>query len=529
MSRYNLIDEKWIPVRFPDGTRDELGIRDTLLRSKEIAAIEDPSPLVVAALHRFLLAVLYRALEGPTDIDEAKKLFKEGLPHKKIAVYLEKWRDRFWLFDKKYPFYQIPDYEPKEKNGAKQWRAWTAIAAEHNADNAKVLFDHSDVTATDAVRVPMAVRWLLATQAFALGGGNSDFRYTKSAPSAPAAMVLPIGRNLHDTLLLCLVPENKEVLKNDLPIWEQEPVLSVSMKTGVARPVMGVADLYTWQTRSIRFHLEGDGETLSGLAFASGAECTSEDFVDPMLGYRINDESGKQAIRFRDRGLWRDFDSLLPDASHLAPRVIEHSRALSRTEPGRFPRSVIVLGQVNDQAKIEYWRMERFILPEALGSDRDIRTEIHQLLSEADEAGSVLERAMRTAAKLSIARGDRELQEDKWRNRKWMPGDVSKFIGKSTPEGVPIALAGYWSTLETRFQEILREYAVVRGSDEIRCQWLKHVRGVLKKAWEQYRANVSMGDAWAIRALVKAEGPVLRKLKELNEEIMKLEPQEESA
>ena len=38
-----------------------------------------------------------------------------------------------------------------------------------------------------------------------------------------------------------------------------------------------------------------------------------------------------------------------------------------------------------------------------------------------------------------------------------------------------------------------------------------------------------MGDAWAIRALVKAEGPVLRKLKELNEEILKLEPQEEDA
>ena len=36
MSRFNLIDEKWIPVRFPDATRDELGIRDTLLRSKAI-------------------------------------------------------------------------------------------------------------------------------------------------------------------------------------------------------------------------------------------------------------------------------------------------------------------------------------------------------------------------------------------------------------------------------------------------------------------------------------------------------------
>ena len=77
MSRFNLIDEKWIPVRFPDGSRDELGIRDTLLRSREIAAIEDPSPLVVAALHRFLLAVLYRALEGPTDIDQAKALVQD--------------------------------------------------------------------------------------------------------------------------------------------------------------------------------------------------------------------------------------------------------------------------------------------------------------------------------------------------------------------------------------------------------------------------------------------------------------------
>lgn len=80
MRKFNLVDEKWIPVRFLDGSRDELGISETLLRSSEIAVIEDPSPLVVAALHRFLLAVLYRALEGPTDIEQAKALFKAGLP-----------------------------------------------------------------------------------------------------------------------------------------------------------------------------------------------------------------------------------------------------------------------------------------------------------------------------------------------------------------------------------------------------------------------------------------------------------------
>src|SRR3990172_598328 len=245
MSRFNLADEKWIPVRFPNATRDELGIRDTLLRSKEIAAIEDPSPLVVAALHRFLLAVLYRALEGPTDIDQAKALFKAGLPGEKITAYLEKWWDRFWLFDEKNPFYQVLAYEPQEKNGKKEWKSWPAIAAEHNANNAKVLFDHVEIATAGPIPSRMAARWLIACQTFALGGGNSDFAYTKSAPSATAAMVLPLGVHLHDTLLLSLVPENKEVLEGDLPIWEQEPVPLVSLKRGIARSLMGVADLYT--------------------------------------------------------------------------------------------------------------------------------------------------------------------------------------------------------------------------------------------------------------------------------------------
>ncbi|HSL05101.1 MAG TPA: type I-E CRISPR-associated protein Cse1/CasA, partial [Nitrospiraceae bacterium] len=124
MSQFNLIDEKWIPVRFLNGSRDELGIQDTLLRAKDIAAIEDSSPLVVAALHRFLLAVLYRALEGPTDIDQAKKLFRDGLPGEKIRAYLEKWQDRFWLFDEKFPFGQNPNVPEGEVE------PWTKLTAE---------------------------------------------------------------------------------------------------------------------------------------------------------------------------------------------------------------------------------------------------------------------------------------------------------------------------------------------------------------------------------------------------------------
>jgi len=506
MSRFNLIDEKWIPVRFPDGTRDELGIRDTLLRSKEIEAIEDPSPLVVAALHRFLLAVLYRALEGPTDIDQAKTLFKEGLPGNKITSYLEKWRGRFWLFDERYPFGQIPGFEPKT------WRAWTVLAAEHNADNAKVLFDHVDVEAPGTIFEAEATRWILATQTFSVSCGKSELSHTGTAPSATAAMALPLGRDLYDTLLFSLVPQNREIAAVDHPLWERIPESMESLKDGLTRTVSGFADRYTWRTRSIRLRADNLGR-IKDLAFASGVGNTSADQIDPMHGYRIDDTKGKLPIQFRDRGFWRDFDSLLPDESHLAPQVIEHATVLTRLNRDRFPRSVMVLGQANNKAKIEYWRMERFALPESLIGNHFIRTEIRQLLTDAEYTQKSLWFACKSFARDILSRGEREP----------FGKDISKFV-----EQIPVN-SWYWSTLEFRFHEILREQTLDRNPDDIRCQWLKSVRAALLAAWEQHSTSVSTGDAWAIRALVKAENPVRRRMNELNDEIIKLESLKEGA
>ncbi len=499
MSRFNLIDEKWIPVRFLSGSRGELGIQDVLLRANDIAAIEDPSPLVVAALHRFLLAVLYRALEGPADIDQAKALFKVGLPSDKITVYLAKWRDRFWLFDEKIPFGQVPTFEPNI------WRSWTVLAAEHNADNAKVLFDHVDVGAPGAISEAAAARWILASQTFSVSCGKSELSHTGTAPSATAAIVLPLGNDLQDTLLFSLIPENREVAAMDLPLWEREPESVKKLKEGVKRPANGFADRYTWRTRSIIL-MKNDLGRVDKLGFASGVGDSSKSQIDPMLAYRIDDKNGKLPVQFRDRGLWRDFDSLLPDTAHLGPLVIEHAISITRLDPKRFPRSMMVLGQANNKAKIEYWRMERFVLPEALGADRFIRTEIRQLLNEAEDAQRSLWLACRSYARDVLGRGEREPDKN----------DVKKFVKQITVN------SWYWSILESNFHEILGEYTRERNSEDIRCQWLDSVRAVLKQAWEQHRNSVSMGDAWAIRALVRAEAPIQAKLKELDDEILKL-------
>jgi CRISPR system Cascade subunit CasA len=504
MSRFNLIDEKWIPVRFPDGSRDELGIRDTLLRAKEIAAIEDPSPLVVAALHRFLLAVLYRALEGPTDIDQAKMFFKSGLPGEKITAYLKKWRDRFWLFDEKYPFGQNPNI-PKD-----EIEPWTKLTAEYNATSNKVLFDHTD-TKNPGEREPReCARWLLSTMSFSISGGRGYY----PSPSVNAMMCILLGRNLHETLSYNLVPyPNRDVMRGDSALWEREPKrLPLKKPKHIAS---GYADLYTWQSRMVLLEELPSGEVAAMRFVAGQGFDNSSNTPDPMQPYKTDKTKGKLPVQFReDRGTWRDFDSLLPDDTDLGPMTIQNAIRLAGKKMDLMPKSVLVLGlrYQPPNANVDFWRMECFAMPESLAVERRVRVEIKELLTEAEGAQKSLWVACNSFARDLLSRGNRK-PEDK---------DIRGFVKQ-----MPVS-PWYWGTLEASFHEILRDYTFERDPDDIRYQWLRSVRDTLKKAWEKHRASVSMCDAWTIRALVKAEGPVREKLNELDDEILKLEPQEGS-
>lgn len=496
MSHFNLIDEEWIPVRFLNGRRAELGISDTLLRAKEISAIEDQSPLVVAALYRFLLAVLYRALEGPTDIEQAKELFRSGLPAAKITEYLEKWRYRFWLFDEEFPFGQVPDFTPKN------WRSWSTLAAEHNADNAKVLFDHLDNTAPGLITSSATVRWMLATQTFAVSAGKSELSHTGTAPSATAVMVLPIGLNLQDTLIFALVPQNREIVKDDRPCWEQDVLKVKLLMSGNERAICGLADRYTWPSRSIRLEHHGSNR-VEKLAFASGVECANSDQADPMLAYRIDPKLGILPIQFRERGFWRSFDSLIPDGTKLPPQVMSHIAEVGRTDKQRFPRSILVLGQSNDKAKINFWRMERFILPGALAGDKYIKSDIRRFLETAETGDKQIYIACYRYATALLRKGGQKPDKS----------DIKNFIASMTPISV------YWSLLEPSFHDALHNFTIDCNPDEIEVCWLQAVRAAISKAWEQHRIAVQSGDAWTIRALVKSEQSVTRKINELTKKI----------
>lgn len=498
MSEFNLVDEPWLPVRFGDGRRRELGIRETLLQSAEIVAIEDQSPLVVAALHRLLLAVLYRALRGPTDIDEARALFRDGISSETVTNYLAKWHARFWLFDEDAPFWQIAAYSPKE------WRAWTVLAVEHNADTAKVLFDHVSIESAGTVSFAAAARWLTAVQTFAVSSGKSKLAHTKDAPSASAIMAIPLGLNLADTLILALVPQGSAVTAGDHAVWERPPEPLDALRGGPERLADGFADLYTWRSRSIRL-LPGP-EGVTKVAFASGIAYRPGVLSDPMTPYRMDDKVGRVAIHLRDRGLWRDFDSLLPDGAGLAPASMAHASRLSHSDSTRRPRAVTVVGQATTRAKIDFWRMERFVLPTTIANDGVVRAQLTLLLAEAEKAEKALWTGCQSFARDVIGRGAR------------IPArkDITEFVRQMD------VIQRYWSTLEARFHELLSASTAQREFDDLRAEWLVSIRHALEMTWRAHARTAAFGDAWTLRALVKAERHVIKETRKIAAEITQL-------
>ncbi len=501
MSRFNLIDEPWIPVRRKDGSFAELGIKDVLLAAKELSGIEDPSPLVVASLYRFLLAVLYRALEGPTDIDQAKVLFRDGLPTDKIDAYLEKWRDRFWLFDAKYPFGQHPNVK------ADEIEPWTKLTPEYNARSNKVLFDHTDTRSPGVISPSNAARWLLTTSHFSISGGRGYY----PSPSPNAMICIPLGQKLSETFLFNLVPyANREVQKVDQAQWEREPpILPLAIAKRVAR---GYADLFTWQSRFVQLEADADGNVCR-LRFIAGEgfENPTRD-PDPMQPSKPDKEHGWLPVQFRgDKATWRDFDALLPGPEGLEPKTIQHSMALVGRK-GVAPKSLLVLGLRYEppNANLDFWRQDQFVMPAAIAGDQAVRSDIKRLLKTAEETQTALWSASRSFARDVVGHGDRAPDKK----------DLAAFV--SQLPGTP----AYWSILEARFQEILNAYTLDANPDAIEHQWLLCVRSALKDAWQLQKNSVSGGDAWTLRALVKAEAPILRKLAELNSTLKEYQTQQ---
>lgn len=481
---FDLRTAPWIPVVDHTGGAVELGIRDVLVRAHELRELADGSPLVEVAILRLLRAILHRIVDGPRSAEAWQALWEAGrFDEGAIVRYLDPLADRFDLFGSPRPFYQERGLIAAGIRPHPITRLTHELAS---TGNAALLFDHTLEAAFEPSR---AARYLVAYQAFALGGlvtpppGSSD-RSSVDAPAARAVHFTARGASLFETLLRNLVryvPDAGVPVAGtdepDQPAWERPTAVS-----GTVRQPTGYLDLLTWQSRRIELGPSGpDGlvrtvAVLSGDRIAAGRELWALEPVSVAFIARAakGGERRFQELRFSaERSLWRDSTAILAaggtlDRDARRPGVLEWVSELAYAGYGGLGDAVLLpleaAGLVADQAKTELWRRETLSLPTELLHDEAAIERLREALRLAERAGALLE-----DGDIAIDAAGRGLPRPLW-----LIGSALLETGgrRARPEAIRRFVSGlgagprYWSALGPPFGRLLADLAAAAQADE---------------------------------------------------------------
>lgn len=384
--KVSLLDEPWLPVRMLSGEVRELGLLALFDQASQIVALAETAPPSLMAQYRLLLAITHRALSAQMSNwgqRELRHWFSQGLPTEAITAYLDKWRDRFWLFHPELPFMQVAGLATATETGEK-FKPWTQIDLASVSGNAPVVFNHSVDTAPGAISPSHAIRTLLGFLQCTPGGLVKVFRDAdKAGPLANTAAVLPLGESLAQTLVLGLHPASPD--HEDVPSWER-PALTIANLKAPPRLATGPNDRYTRQTRAVLFQGEEDG-TIRWLRFAAGEGLDEDPHApDPMANFREG-SAGPVRLTFSEgRALWRDLPALLPDGGDQKSRpaaLLNSATRLNKSLSKKHLR-LLVAGLASDQAKLLRWRVEHLALPLALLEQPEITRTARDMLEMAE-------------------------------------------------------------------------------------------------------------------------------------------------
>lgn len=453
---FDLTTEPWIPVRTLGGERKELGLRELFTKAHELESVNDSSPLVTLALHRFLIAIALRVV-GPSTLGEWIRLYKTGqFSEGAFSDYFARWRGRFDLLHPERPFYQTRGL-PKEYEADGLGRL---ILERSNYGAPSAVFQHRPEHLARGEILPFAVasRHLLALHGFAPGGLVKKAGEPSSASAGllnRGAYVLVVGQTLFETLVInSPVYDHDNDLpfpgqaKKDLPSWEQEAMARPTGAQEPKRSPYGYVDWLTWQSRRIELRLATDGQGVTGLVYCVG-KGTEHAPQDPMLAYRTDKSRGLVSIDFSEaRALWRDSHALLCDpldGGTQPPRALLQlrNREVRRAINARS-RGLLVLGMRGDQAAIKLSRSEKLHVPWEVLSEAELASHIRQASETAERTGSLVRMAARHAARQMLSPGNREPHKD----------DVSRLCDSLGAE------RSYWAELGPNFEKFVGQLAV---------------------------------------------------------------------
>lgn len=497
----DLLTDDWIPCLEANTTK-LCSIRSALENASVIRSIEHESPPVRAAVFRLLLAFCYRvAWANDTPVSSFrnwKKLQEEwatGIPAQWIDHYLARCncRDRFRLYDERYPFFQVAGLECK---GDKQPESATRLAFEQFAGTPTSLWEHIP-------RVPSleeAALYLVTCQAFGASASNTsnakvgDLDYSPTgrtfAPAYTGCIVWLEGKNLLETLMLNLV--DYDLTDTDLPIWEKplsghvlrarQPQkakegdldkdgkqIKIGKKLGDYRTASptGPVQLFTWPSRAVLLSKPENGQ-VEAVHFTQGLALSGRP-VDPMKPYN---SEGEPIPLQRHKAAWRDLHSLLAIQSNRNRTVLALSHA-ARSGIAGAQLNVAGIARGDEVAKILFWRHERMPVPAAMLADTNLIERLGGLLAEAENAAGALYFRARRIAKLYLS-PDAESPDGRQPDK----GEVAKVVEAIDPR------PAYWARMEEHFFALLEN--LPNDWDTANDDWKPGDQQTATRAWREH-------------------------------------------
>lgn len=242
---YNLLEEKWIPVLFKNGTTGFVGIIEALTKACQIRQIAASNPMDRVAVLRFLLALLYWCKGNPPD-----GFTNDSFPSDWFKRLKDN-KDCFNLLGDGKRFYQS---KPDAVNNSKKLSANYLIQEVPTGKNFRH-FRHA-IEGKDGICPACSALGLLRLPVFATSGGRGK---PPGINAKPPIYVIPLGSSLADTLFLSWNKIENPILGT--VAWE---------KPDVALPANGQVPLLTgltWLPR--RVWLDDPGEKTACISCGS--------------------------------------------------------------------------------------------------------------------------------------------------------------------------------------------------------------------------------------------------------------------
>lgn len=351
MRKFNLLDEKWILVLDRKCDVQKLSLLDVFRQPKEISCLANELPTVDIAILRLLLAIIHASLAREIKNEEEaielwRSLWEHGLPFEKIEAYLEQWRNRFYLFDDKYPFFQVTFVEPP-KDITYTYKSANNLNGEISEPDEKSPNLFAGQRDRSKLSYPEAARWLVHLNSFDIAPAGTPGKAPIRLKGYGLGYLSQIGviwlkgDNLHQTLMLnfVLLDKNRRPWKENKPYWETCKVLDESyLKELQARDFeipwpTNLAELYTTQWRKVR--LVDNGTAVEGYELWAGCKMKNNNgSPEPMTMWRQSDANEYKPILHQpSRQLWRDFSALaVKDTEDTRPRIITWLDILKENE-----------------------------------------------------------------------------------------------------------------------------------------------------------------------------------------------------